>query len=178
MKLETRATQLDRQRSELEKDRTAKQEHRDRLVLRKETAKEGSVMPLPERKQIAIDIEEMEMTLREIEKLLVEVEVERASVQHRIQSERRETFNRDERPRRSREIEEAARQILGQLWQAAVDSTDEVANRVMAPDKELQQDIHRITGTAQPRPSRAVHLARETTKVVREIIERSMKELP
>jgi len=178
MKLETRIIQLDRQQSELEKDRAAKQGHRDRLVTRKETAKEGSVMPLPERRQLAVDIEEVETTLRDIARLLAEIEVERASVHDRIKSERQETFNRDERPRRSREIEDAARQIMGQLWQAVVDSTDEVANRIVTPDRELQGDIQRITGTRQPRSSRAVRLARETTKLIREIIERSMKELP
>ena len=178
MKLETRIVQLDKQRSQLELDRAAKQGHRDRLVERKETAKEGSVMPLPERRQLATDIEGMETTLQEIAKLLAEVEVERASVEGRIQRERQETFNQEERPRRSREIEEAARQIMGNLWQAAVDNHDEAMARVVNPDQELQRDIQRITGTPQPRSSRAVHLTRETTRFIRETVERSMKELP
>ncbi len=67
---------------------------------------------------------------------------------------------------------------MGNLWQAAVDNHDEAMARVVNPDQELQRDVQRITRTPQPRSSRAVHLTRETTRFVRETVERSMKELP
>ncbi len=178
MKLESRLTGLERQRGEVIQDRHAKQAELDRLTAKKNPEITGPVLSLPQRHQISIQVEELETSLRASAKLLAEIEVELTLVQDRIESERREQFTQEERPRRSREIEEAARQIMGNLWQAAVDNHDEAMARVVNADKELQSDIQRITGTPQPRSSRAVHLLRETTRFIRETVERSMKELP
>jgi len=178
MKLEARNTQLSKQRADVEQERGTIQADLASLTAKKEPSASGAFLSLSQRHTLSIQVEELETRLRANGKLLAEIDQEQVLVQRQIEKDRQDEFNQEERPRRSREIENAAREILQRLWDAVVDAGDDLAARIVTPERELQEDCYRICNTRQLPASRAVHLARETTKVVREIVERSMKDLP